>query len=614
MHGVFMQRFRGAALALVAIVIAVPALAATDFLALREQLEVQRPTLRTGMKDLIRPATTAAFAADKPGVAFGRYLDLVWKTLDARRAFPEVHAAMAGFRGRVDPANPIQRQALGVLLGDYLQVRYGDDFQRELLTAVGFRTFNTVVDRNASNVEFQRAFASLSQLAQAMGLQVKNFEGEMIAVTLPAPGTAATAAPVAIYTHLDVPRPVEHKWKTQKPFALARTDDRWVGCGVSDNKGPLLLNLFALRALRDANMQLVRPLVLIVDANGEELEGDIGRCVARLPVRPAVTLAADGEFPYATGQLGHAVARVASRRGMKSRAALKPGEFYIHKMGCWFGTNVVPSEGRVWVRYEAPRNSSNPSLDMTTKWRTIIEAYQPEHPESVYENYIQDDTLHYFVYGQPATLVNADQGVNCLEDIAESLMRVPLMQNSARDVVQWMAEGLRRDRTGASLGLDLVHPEMGAPRVSPIGFDRLGDEVAVLVDIRWPAGHDVAWVRQRVEAAVAAFNTKKNMQLLVSWENGGYEPSTVKPAAPIAEALADAYALASGEAVPPAPVTTMSARLAPGTIVFGPHSPRGTSRAHTRDESMSMREVQDLGVAYASALAWLATAPQVQAP
>jgi len=614
MHGDFTQRFRGAVLALTAIGMATPGFAATDFLALREQLEVQRPALRAGMKDLVRPGASGAFAADKPGVGFGRYLELVWKAVDARRAFPEVHAAMAGFRGRVDPANATQRQALGVLLGDYLQVRYGDDFQRELLTAVSFRTFNTVVDRNASNAEFQRAFAHLSQLAQALGLQVQTFDGEMIAVTLPATGAAAAAPPIAIYTHVDVPRPVEHKWKTQKAFALARTEDRLVGCGVSDNKGPLLLNLFALRALRDANMQLARPLVLIVDANGEELEGDVGRCLARLPVRPAVTLAADGEFPYATGQLGHTVARVASRRGMKSRAALQPGEFYIHKMGCWFGTNTVPSEGRVWVRYEAPRNSNNPSLDMTTKWRLIIEAYQPEHPESVYENYIQDDTLHYFVYGQPATLVNADQGVNSLEDIAESVMRVPMMQNSARDVVQWIAEGLHRDRSGTSLGLDLVHPEMGTSRVSPIGFDRLGDEVAVLVDIRWPSGRDVAWVRQRVEAAVADFNRKKKMQLLVTWENGGYEPSPATAAGPLTEALADAFALASGEAVPPAPVTTMSARLAPGTIVFGPHSPRGTSRAHTRDESMSMREVQDLGVAYASALAWLATAPQVPSP
>jgi succinyl-diaminopimelate desuccinylase len=587
--------------------------AAVDFLALREQLEVQRPALRAGMQDWIRPPGNPAFGADKPGVAFARYLDLVWKTLDARRNFPEVQAAMTRFRGSLDAADATQREALGVLLGDYLQVRYGEDFVRELSTAVGFKTFHTVVDRNSTNPEFQRAFAHLTELATSLGLEAKNEEGEQLTISLPAAGGAARQAPIAVYTHVDVARPVEHKWKS-KPWSLAKADDRWVGCGVSEGKGPLILNLFALRVLRDANLKLARPIVLLADANGQQLDAEVGTCAARLPVRPAWTLAAAGEFPYATGQLGHAVARIASRRGMKSRAALQPGEFYIHKLGCWFGTNTVPSEGRVWVRYEAPKNSNNPSLDMTNKWRAIIEAYQPEHPESVYENYIQDDTLHYFVYGQPAALANAAHGVNSLEDIAGSLMRVPLMQNSARDVVQWIAEGLRRDRTGASIGLDASHPEMGTPRVSPIGFDRLGDEVAVLVDIRWPVGHDRTWVKQRLEASLAEFNAKHKMQLAVSWESAGYEPSTYAVPSSVGDLLADAFALASGESMPPAAVTAMAARMGPGVVPFGPHGPRVPSQANTRDESLSKRELQDMGVAYLSALAWLATAPVLPTP
>ena len=282
MHRASMPWPRRAAVAFVAALglVATTATAATDFLALREQLEVQRPALRAGLQDLVRPATSTAFGTDKPGVAFGRYLDLVWKTLDARRTFPEVHAAMGRFRGKLDPANAVQRQALGVLLGDYLQVRYGEDFRRELQTAVSFRTYNTVVDRNATNPEFQKAFTHLGQLAQALGLEAKNYDGEMLAVTLPAPGAAAVA-PIAVYTHVDVARPVEHKWKS-KPFSLASTDDRWVGCGTSDGKGPLLLNLFALRVLRDANVQLARPLVLMVDANGEQLDADVGKCGAPL--------------------------------------------------------------------------------------------------------------------------------------------------------------------------------------------------------------------------------------------------------------------------------------------------------------------------------------------
>ena len=49
------------------------------------------------------------------------------------RAFPEVHAAFGKFRGRVDMQDAAQRQTFAVLLGDYVQARYGDDIRRAKL-------------------------------------------------------------------------------------------------------------------------------------------------------------------------------------------------------------------------------------------------------------------------------------------------------------------------------------------------------------------------------------------------------------------------------------------------------------------------------------------------
>jgi len=99
---------------------AAPVRAATDYLALREQLEVVRPKLQTAMQTFQRGPDVAAFPVDKPGVAFQRYLDAAWKAIDAPVAFPEVYAALSKFRGNVDASNPVARQALGVVLGDYL--------------------------------------------------------------------------------------------------------------------------------------------------------------------------------------------------------------------------------------------------------------------------------------------------------------------------------------------------------------------------------------------------------------------------------------------------------------------------------------------------------------
>jgi len=570
---------------------------------------VQRPALRAAVQPFVRPATVAEFPADKPGVAFGKYLDAAWKALDAPRQFPEVYAALSKFQGAVDANNAVQRQALGVLLGDYLSVRYGEDLWREMRTLAAFKSFNTVVDKNSENKAVRDCMDAMAALAVRLGLQAKNNAYESLLLTLPAAGAAAAAPPVAVYTHADVPRPVEHKWNSP-PWELTVKNDRTISLGVYDGKGPTVVNLFAMRVLRDAGLRLARPVTVAVDANGEQFEADAATAIATITPKPAVALAADGTFPYATGELGHALARVSSRRGMKARAGIKPGEFFIWKATCSVGTSTVPMEVRVWVRYEPPANTDNPSNVMVNqKWRPAIEAYQKLHPASVYETYIQDDTLHFFAYGHPQHVVNADRAENSLLNAAGGLLTLPLFKNSASDVMLWIDKGYNRDITGKTVGLPLTDSKMGTCRIVPVGFDRLGEEFTVLVDIRWPVGRDAAWVKQHFTESVAAFDKQNGTSLRVDWEPGGHEPATIVVPADVAGVLDEAFALASGESMEPLPVVASSARLLPATIPFGPEWPRNEPRAHTLDESISKRELQDLCVAYVSALARLATVP-----
>ena len=602
------------ALMLGAVLVApVAARAETDFLELRERLEVNRATLRDGLSKFRRAPEAAQFPTEKPGTAFRKYVDLALRAVEAPTRFPEVQAALGKFNGRLDAADPTARQALGVLLGDYLQVRYGDDIVRELGTLVGFKTFNTIVDRNSENAEFRKSFDWLARLASDLGLQVQNHGYETLAITLP--GGAAGAPPLGVWTHVDVPRPVAQKWLSP-PWELAERDNRLHGAGVFDDKGPLVVNLFALRVLRDAGLQLARPVVLLVSANGEELGAEAATDIARVAPPPALVLAADGSYPYGTRELGRLVARVSSSRGMKSQAGIRPGEYLVHKMTGGQGLNTVPSEARIWVRYEPPANEINPALVQTNKWRAELEAYQKGHTHSVYETFIQEDTLHFFVYGRATQTMRADEAVNSFYDAAGHLQRLAMFRNSASDVLQWIAAGLAADPTGKSIGLAFEHPEMGGTWVNPVAFDRLGDEVTVLVDVRWPLGHDAAWIRERLTASVRAFNAKHGTKLEVGWEGTALEPVESLAPRAVREALDEAYALASGEGASPAPVTPSCARLLPAAIPFGPQRPRGEPVAHMRDEGISPRELQDIGVATLAALAALGTGslPQVPEP
>jgi dipeptidase D len=581
--------------------------AATDYQAMREKLEAQRPALRAALKPWLRAADATAFPSDKPGAAFGKYVDAALRVIEARTKYPEVATALQE-RKTLAPGNEVQRQALAVLLSDYLQCRYGDDLLRELRQLVGYKTFNDVVDENPSNTEFRRCLDHLSELARGLGLNAKNHDYETLEITLPAPGGAGTSAPIAVYTHADVVRVVERKWKS-KPFELNDVGGRWVGLGVYDDKGPLLTSLFAMRVLRDSGLELQRPIVLVVATDAESPGAEAAKTIAKLSLRPAVTLAADGAFPLATGENGRLLARITSSRGMKKTAGIKPGEFYIFRMTCTMSENTVPAETRFWVLYSNPLHETNPSLAMVTKWRASVEGYQKAHPASLYETYIQDDTLHFFTIGKPVHSDLAASGENAICDAAGPLDELPFYRNSGSDLIRWVNRAVARDATGKGLGIAFENPDMGGTSVNPANFDRIADEVSLLVDIRWPLGHDGAWIRERLATSLAAFNKANGTSLTLAWEPGGWEPTHSEAPETLQRTLRDAFRLASGAPAPAAPLVHSCARLLPATIPFGPQWPESEVQGHGREESISPRELQDLGAAYVSALAWLAGGP-----
>jgi acetylornithine deacetylase/succinyl-diaminopimelate desuccinylase-like protein len=579
--------------------------AQVDLLGLREQLEIARDDTRESVSAWVRAAGEQTFRDGKAGEAFGAYLSTALRVLQAKTEYPEVHAAFSRFDGTFDVEDEEQRGVLGVFLGDYMIVRYGDDLTRELRTLVGMKTFSNVYESNSENAEFRRAFDFLTGLAERLGLSVQNHGYETLEITLEPRGAAARAAPLAMFSHVEVLKPVEYKWDDDKrPYKMTMADGRWVGLGVHTGKGTMLVNLFAMRTLRDAGVRLSRPVVLLVGSETSTADASVQTSLEKMSVQPSVVLAADGTFPYSRGQMGNLIARVASTRGMKSIEGIQPEEFYIYRMSCFWSLNAVPAETRVWVMYEEPLNSLNPSLDIVTKWREITEGYQATVPVTRYGTYVQEDTLHFFSYTLPSH-VESPEGRNAIMDMAGCLVKAPMHPNSALDVIRFIEYGFQHDPTGKAAGLYVEHPEMGSSRVNPVQFDRIGDEVAVLVDVRWPVGRDRAWIKKRMQEVVERFNTEHDAQMTLDWESEGREPilHDIDPA--VGDLLVEAYEVATGDyGAEPAAVSRSSGTLVPYAIPFGPERSNVAKRGLTRHESITERETGDLAVAYASALAW----------
>ncbi|HPJ01348.1 MAG TPA: Sapep family Mn(2+)-dependent dipeptidase [Candidatus Limiplasma sp.] len=98
---------------------------------------------------------------------------------------------------------------------------------------------------------------------QAMGFQVRDHEGYAGDISLGPAGVD----PLGILTHLDIV-PVGDGW-TVDPFAGVTDDEKVIGRGASDDKGPAVAALYAMKAVLESGKPLRREVRLILGCDEE---------------------------------------------------------------------------------------------------------------------------------------------------------------------------------------------------------------------------------------------------------------------------------------------------------------------------------------------------------
>ncbi len=122
------------------------------------------------------------------------------------------------------------------------------------------------------------------------GLAVRGFDGYALDATLPGESEEA----IAILGHLDVV-PAGDGWP-MPPFAAVREGDKIYGRGTSDDKGPVLCALYALRAIKAAGIPLKKSLRLILGCDEESGWEDM-EYYAKHADMPEVGFSPDASFP-----------------------------------------------------------------------------------------------------------------------------------------------------------------------------------------------------------------------------------------------------------------------------------------------------------------------------
>lgn len=142
------------------------------------------------------------------------------------------------------------------------------------------------------------ALEAFLDTARAWGLTGENLEGYVGAVDLNGQETA-----LHILGHLDVVDAGEG-WTVTPAFSPKVVDGLFYGRGVSDDKGPLLAALLAMKVVKDLNLPLRRGVRLLAGTDEETGFRDIRWYYASHPYAPH-TLSPDADFPIINIEKGH---------------------------------------------------------------------------------------------------------------------------------------------------------------------------------------------------------------------------------------------------------------------------------------------------------------------
>ncbi len=401
----------------------------------------------------------------------------------------------------------------------------------------------------------RRALDAALDRATRMGFQTHDVDGYLGFADFP--GMSDTQ--IGIIGHVDVV-PAGPGW-TFDPYDVARKEGYLVGRGVIDDKGPVVVALYAMKFWRDLQdagevPQFPYTLRFLFGANEETGMGDVAYYRQRYE-DPTFLFTPDAEFPVSYGEKG-------IYNGLLSSGPLPEGDRVIVCFQGGVAVNAVPGLAEAVVRADA---KSLPATD-----RIAVSEVGP-------------GLASLSATGKSAHASLPEDGVNAIGLVVDYLLEHDLCTPEERVFLE-LDQKLLCCTDGSGLGIQASDEHFGA--LTAVG-GTIGIEDDCLVqslDVRFPTSITAGEITRCVSvlAQQVGCTFKETMVM---------EPFLMQPDSPVIQALLSAYNEATGEDAQP---FTMGggtyAREFTSAASFGPEkpwveSPEWAGGMHGPDEAVS---------------------------
>ncbi|MBP5238786.1 MAG: M20/M25/M40 family metallo-hydrolase [Clostridia bacterium] len=375
--------------------------------------------------------------------------------------------------------------------------------------------------------ECARAVDTALAIAKRLGFRTENHEYHCASAVL-----GESEREIGIVAHLDVV-PAGGGWHYE-PYALTvdREKGVYIGRGSLDDKGPLLVAMYAMRYFADNNIKLPFSIRLIMGSDEEVGSSDM-RYFKKVCTPPEFSFTPDADFPVIIGEKGIMHLAVDLGEADESLTALSAGTV----------VNAVPGEAHAEI--------GGGRID---------------------------------VAGRTAHASAPHKGVNAVALLADTLLRTGVLAESDVPKFEFLKEA-GEDIRGRVLGTEYSDEHFG-PLTSVASVLSLKDgHIVQCFDIRFPMSRDFDRVRSDIEKAVSARGYKI---ISCGGSNGYYSSADSKEIKALTSACEEVF----GRECKPFTIGGGTyARELPNTVAFGPDTEEyhgilgaGTGGCHDSDE------------------------------
>ena len=385
--------------------------------------------------------------------------------------------------------------------------------------------------------EVNRALAYTLDLAAEMGLRTVNIDGHV--------GYAeygGGAEMIAVLSHLDIV-PEGDGW-TYPPFEGRIADGKIYGRGTTDDKGPLIASLFALKALKDSGSQLKRRIRVIFGTDEESGSHDMIR-YKETEELPVMAFTPDADYPVIFSE------KTLVNLRLTKHLAKEPSQWNLSVAKGGSVVNQVPDSGQM----------------------TLCRG---------------EDAIEFAAKGVAAHGSTPEIGENAIDNLIQKFTQHPCFAESGKKLeafADFYMDHLFAGADGSGFGVNCNDSELGDVTIN-VGLLSGDDEkIQLTLDCRFPALMDIEKCLQKIRAVCQ----KASIQMEVTKNKPGiYVPKDH----PLVKILQRVYEEETGERCEPLAIGGGTyAKALPNTVAFGPIFPGCQNRIHESDEYITVEEL-----------------------